>query len=591
MDNTLQNTKVIRQLKVLDNEVKLKILALLTENGAKSITDISKNLNLNFSTAHKYLEQLEYAGFVKSKQETENRLKRMFYIQDFCVHIDPRNISDILKGKNVEHGEEAYEDFNIITNAGELERFNKFKFAKPYLDAGIPKNTIDLVFDELKNKVYNAITLIELRSLFNLGLNKRINLINNALNNLRHSSEDQLVRTIKILYPNIIDLHKKGIIFLNNLSNSKINYFAHDLDALNLYGLEIPPKDFDDFINQLIILVNNVSEHTENEHILDSLNFFIARYTKNLSDDVVKRKILNLIQSLKPKIFISVEYGTPLFIKKASTCVKYPTGSNIDYLADSTEAHRLYNLIIDLAKTNKLNVIIKVWDPNLDINSLPDDVYLANCTREWQGENVVYSPNIRFDTRWKYWFRTVRVGESKEITLNLPYIASITKDYNKFVQEILKITQSCLFVFKNSSVLLDVQNIKLHKIKYTHFDDSSYSISLYGLDSACNILGQVDCVKFSQDLANNLYKIIKNSDVDLRVDVKSVVSDIAKLRISSINKFKKIPEYHIKHNIELASNLHKYFLGGHFCEISKNELLTYTPLKLFKKDWGLIRVR
>ena len=99
--DVLQNTKVIEQLKVLDNEVKLKILALLTESGAKSITDIAKQLNLNFSTAHKYLEQLEHAGFVRSKQENENRLKRMFYIQDFCVHIDPGNVSRILKGEKV----------------------------------------------------------------------------------------------------------------------------------------------------------------------------------------------------------------------------------------------------------------------------------------------------------------------------------------------------------------------------------------------------------------------------------------------------------------------------------------------------------
>ena len=39
---------VAEKVKALDNDVKLKILALLVEEGSKSITDISKELGINF---------------------------------------------------------------------------------------------------------------------------------------------------------------------------------------------------------------------------------------------------------------------------------------------------------------------------------------------------------------------------------------------------------------------------------------------------------------------------------------------------------------------------------------------------------------
>ncbi len=86
-------TEVANKLQALDNDVKLKIIALLVEEGSKSITDISKELEINFSTAHKYLEQLEEAGLVTSKQVSENRLKRLFYVKDFGERSMPKSFT------------------------------------------------------------------------------------------------------------------------------------------------------------------------------------------------------------------------------------------------------------------------------------------------------------------------------------------------------------------------------------------------------------------------------------------------------------------------------------------------------------------
>ena len=74
---------VASKLKALDNEVKINILKFLAEEGEKSITDISKSLDINFSTAHKYLEQLERAKFVHSSTVSKTRLKRLFKINNF----------------------------------------------------------------------------------------------------------------------------------------------------------------------------------------------------------------------------------------------------------------------------------------------------------------------------------------------------------------------------------------------------------------------------------------------------------------------------------------------------------------------------
>src|SRR3990172_10555043 len=118
---------IAKKIQALANPVKLNILSSLVESGSLSITDIAKKLNINFSTAHKYLEQLQAASLVTSKQISDNRLKRMFFVKDFNIELSPKSLFQKSSEANNEH---KHNSFQILSENGELIEFNEDKFAQ-----------------------------------------------------------------------------------------------------------------------------------------------------------------------------------------------------------------------------------------------------------------------------------------------------------------------------------------------------------------------------------------------------------------------------------------------------------------------------
>ena len=190
---------LVKQLKAIDNEVKLKILRYLVNEGAKSITDISKDLNINFSTAHKYLEGLEKAGLITSNQEIHNRLKRVFYVNSFDISISPTKLSGVKEQKK------PTASFKIILNDGCIVLFNEEEFIKKYIEAGLPQKTIENTMEVVYNKVYENITLIELRALFEEILLDRVSLINSSLQTISK------IRGYKRNYINLLSITPRVI--------------------------------------------------------------------------------------------------------------------------------------------------------------------------------------------------------------------------------------------------------------------------------------------------------------------------------------------------------------------------------------------
>ena len=94
---------LIKICKALNCENKLRIVDLIFREGKKSITDVRNELNLSFSTVHKYLNQLEQAEILFSREITENnRQKKVYHLNGFFVKITPEIISQnaktIIKG-------------------------------------------------------------------------------------------------------------------------------------------------------------------------------------------------------------------------------------------------------------------------------------------------------------------------------------------------------------------------------------------------------------------------------------------------------------------------------------------------------------
>jgi predicted transcriptional regulator len=535
----LQNKKVVEQLKVLDNEVKLRILALLADTGAKSITDISRILNLNFSTAHKYLEQLEHASFVRSQQETGNRLKRMFYIQNFMINITPRNISNIVRGGEMSLGDEQYGKFNIITHSGKLERFDKYKFAKLYLDAGVPKNTIEIVFDSIKNQIYDGITWSELENLFINSLKERTELVWSVVNKINDERlrENTFSSALSLRLPTALETHKSGEIFIQNLSTPRLLNIVHDIRGISVHGVDgSAPESSAALFNAILSVVSNINEKVCKKHALPSFNYLIAPYAKLLKRETLAKFLQQLDEF---NVDINIDVGAPEF---AANMPSTYFGSEDLYLNYVDVADNLAELIMDIFGSEKfrnLRLIIKHND--LESNIKPRNGIVVSSSGA-----ANYVSDTKISSSWKGWIMSSRVGEAQKISINIPKLIKEQKTDSNLknkLQDVLELAtevhiknaEMLLGNLLNSNIIFDSAIRK--RWDYLHINEFVYSIALHGL-SCLEKDKQVEIVKHISRIINKLRR-----DKNLRLVLKLETNPLVIARFNQLNGTKHGSEY------------------------------------------------
>jgi predicted transcriptional regulator len=488
----LQNAKVIDQLKVLDNEVKFRILSLLTESGAKSITDISKILHLNFSTTHKYLEQLESVGLVRSKQENENRLKRMFYIMDFYINLTPRNVSSILRGGKSDMEDNAYGNFNIITNNGNVERFNKFKFAKIYLDAGIPKSTIENTFDRIKNQIFDGITLIKIHTLFNEVLNDSIVILSNGLRKINHTyTNEKIILNILNDYNDIIDIHNKYI-FIKNLGIPKLLNYIHDIRGISIHGIDGKvPKNLKELLDFILILSNNMNELTY-EQSFGYFNYFVAPFSTTLSEVELNDLLANFFSKLNNDIqyYINLDIEPPYIIKDIP--ITYFKENNITYEQYKDTAIKIANVLSNLKLPKNIHLIEKEYDDNICYNIVGH----TKVTSQWGG-----------------WFSTVRSGEAQNIIVD---VSKLPHEKDKSIEILDKLIEchkrTSEFIIGN---FFNKSDFKLKSVIKKNWNCLRISDLIYSF----SLLNEESNPELTTFILEYLANVRKNSNI--RIKVKS----------------------------------------------------------------------
>ena len=101
-------------------------------HGKKSITDIRKELNYNFSTTHKYLNEMENAGLLSSDKVSENgRMKKLYSIKSFNINISPESISGIKEKDN----NDDMKKIMIITTEGRIIPFDPNLLKKIFISS------------------------------------------------------------------------------------------------------------------------------------------------------------------------------------------------------------------------------------------------------------------------------------------------------------------------------------------------------------------------------------------------------------------------------------------------------------------------
>ena len=609
---------VVQKFKALDNEVKLKIFGFLVEEGAKSITDISKGLRINFSTAHKYLEQLEQAGLVTSKSIAKDRLRRLFYVQDFSIDFSPRGVANLLSGRREKVKIKG--GFKVITDKGEEEQFDEKKFSKEYLKEGIPTPIIESGLDYIRNQAYEGITLLELRTIFRDFIKSRINKLNESLENLRayDVQERTYHKILEILYPECLAYHMDGTLFVANLRKARLLNFIHDLRGISIHGVNgKKARNLEDLFSQTFEAVNLVSGLMYPYQAFDSFNYFIAPLASKLSPtellDQLRGFLVNL-NNLNIRFYLNLDIGVPRFYTDITPTFFTEREKIPAYDKYKDVAAQITSQIIKILNEENLQNIcpmFKVWEKGidgLDLSKL-NDFYIANLIPEWQTSNASYCGyEARFDCTWKGWMRTVRIGELQNIVINLPRIALKAKSESAFFEELERIIKFSLnshsimaelamggFLRKSETIFESVQK---ERWNYTEIDDSCYSISVAGLNEAVFFLSGKKMSK-NVELAKKILKFcsdhIKNySEMPIRITLKEEQNPIVSNRFYSLDskKFKlDVNSYSpgaLSDDYRVSGTLHKYLLGGHCIRIPKEKL---DVKSLLKTDFGLAYIK
>lgn len=590
-----------KKISALDNPVKLNILSLLVESGSLSITDIAKKLDINFSTAHKYLEQLEASGLVKSKQVTENRLKRIFTIQDFVIELSPKSLFQ----KSSEANHKSKPKFKLFNATGDLVDFDEEKFAQKYIKRGMPRGTIILALQEILAQAYNGITLLELQELFRQALEKKAENISAVLmrieDDLRHKRT--FYHLLSVVHPQALKQHGDGDIFIGNLGLPKLLNFVFSLDRIITHGAAgKAPVTLRELFENILHLTSHVKSFADPIFGIDGFNYYASKFVKNLDRKELAKEIEAFLQELVKigKFYISIEIGRPRYLKSAEF--------------DDKLAEDLAKMLLSiLSNKNYDNVypIIKVWDKKKlkeDFSFLPK-FYLVNMLPKWQTNNASFVGDSRFDYNWRGLLGTGKVGETQNITINLPRIALRSKNSSEFLQNLNQLVRDCVEYNLNMVELTVGQFLRKYKIllpsgerghwRIVSAADCNYAISLLGLNEAKKILGG------KGDKSLDPHVVVKNcltsmkirDDTPIRLTLKEECNkDVAKRFYdldckvdSKLKSFDKYSTGDLCGDFENNAQCHKMLLGGHACNLSREEYLKVLP-KLDKVEFGCIKV-
>ncbi len=603
-------TSVAEKVQALGNDVKLKILALLIEEGSKSITDISKELNINFSTAHKYLEQLEAAGLVSSKQISENRMKRMFTIRDFDLALSPTGISEMINGKSEK---EAKKGLKVLNEKGELVDFDEKIFSQKYLKRGLPRGTIVTALSAVLEHAYNGITLLELRRMFSQELEKKVSSIKSVFSQIEDAEKHKrtYAHLLSIVHPEALDMHANGDIFIKNLREPKLLNFVHDLRGIAVHGTRGKKiSNLPEFLLEIRNAIEFVNGFT-NVQGLDSFNTHLSPFCKSLARAEIYGKLEKFFNDLPAgtKMFVSIDFGMPRF---SNLPVEYiPEGRDTTYVKFADNAQIIAEEVLKFFKANQAKIgfelIIKLWD-KMDLSLLKDleNFYVANMKPEWQNLNASYvGPLARFDAEWKSWLGTQRTGEIQSIVINLPRIAQRTADADKFLKELQNTVGLAMEHIYNMGELVIAEffrkrntylpSAKQGRWNYVPVENCVHTIAITGLAEALKIL--TDSPEHSAKLAEKVLKfcegtIAKQVSAPLRLALKEdsdtniarrfyeIDSKLAKLALRDYTVGMGCSDPRLN---ATACKLQKYLAGGHCLQTTKSKL----P-ELLKGEVGLV---
>jgi anaerobic ribonucleoside-triphosphate reductase/ribosomal protein S25 len=618
-------------LSALDNPVKLRIIDSIYREGSLSLTDVRNKLKISFSTAFKYLNQLESAGVLNCKRTVVNgRQKNLYFLSAFDFRFSPETISGLFREKEVSIMKKPV---MMLDWEGKLQKFDIGLIEKILYDVGVSEQIASDIISKINDSLYDGMSFEELRGIIFSVIEEKVSTIN-RMKEILQSSEilSQKMNFLNILenkgFSEIAKAHINRDIHIRNIGKTYPISVQHNFNFILKHGLKAigidtkPASNIISAISHFETVIKAVNENLGDfQQSFDCLNVFLAPLIRDMSKSQIKQAVERIIYSQDQAYTISstktwrttinLEPTVPEFLKKQPA---YTRGKEIGVLGDfESEAEQLLRMFFDVLKekgeTINPKIIVKIRDRKKipeGINQVLNQVYIANLTPEWQTENANYSFDwSRLDASWKGWKRTLGIPCMQMVSLNLPRLGYITKDEDKLLELVagrVELAKKCLLVsieniLGKTYTELHFLSRRVEEEKYCHFDDASSFLALVGMKELIEIMAgdYVENKKLALKIISSINKQLKR-DENLRVEVVEldyspvsqsfVRADALKFKGNKKNYSGGVDlQMKDDEKIGFLGDFHKVLKGGHMCQLKSlnMELLN----KVLKSDIGL----
>ncbi len=617
----MKTKKFLDLINSINNKKKLRIINHILLNGEKSITDVHNELSMSFSTTHKYLDEMDKACVLSSRIEKKGRrVKKLYSVKNFRIKLTPDLISELVSGKKKEKKKEKINKFVVIDWEGSLIKISIESIKKKCIEKGIPLNIIEKICETLEKKIYDGMTIYELKkNIFSIIKSKKKN-----LDDLEHKMNEMEIffkkRNLLTMlgdngYENIVNHHIKGDFHIRNMISARPINFLHDPSLITKYGLkaigmrESPGDSMDTIIQQLIMTVEACNkEIIGKQQGFESLNVFLAPFTgKNFHslNHNIKKLMYSLSQLFRingVQTTINLETSIPAHLKKEKVYVEgEEKGVYEDYEDEAKELLELFIKFISEKDMKYPAPFIKIRKKSdiPDVKKILDKAYFVNHIPKWQKSNSNYMLDwTRISSDYKGWKRSYRTGCLQMITLNTPRFAE--QGFNKILEKIKKcLTISAEDVIAKQYTEMNYVSQKINDETYSHISSGLLSVGLTGIKEYIELSGKEYNTSSVKKVLNNINK--KLSNMRLRCAITEV--DFPPLT----NRFKSLDKIFRKNNkhspgistpvndmekIKFLSKIHPLMKGGHNCclnkiTMDKFEKILKTNIGMFcdKKRW------
>jgi anaerobic ribonucleoside-triphosphate reductase/ribosomal protein S25 len=615
---------IVKIASALNREEKIKIISLIAREGPQSITDIRNKLKLSFSTAFKYLNELEKAGILSCKKIRNGRRKNLYTLNRFQLLISPETLRFPEK-------KPKEKKIMVIDFEGNLTEFGISNISSSLLKSGIPVGVIKKIENNLSSKIYPGMTVQEIKDeIANLirkemsTLSKLEEVVNEEIFRRKRNLLDELE---EIGMGKIANMHLERYLHIRNVGRILPLAIQHNFYTVIKHGLKFlgfdarPAKHLNALISHMETVIGaSNTELADPQQGFEFFNVFLAPFARNISKYEMKQCIERIIYSLDQKYktlgirnmryVFSLELTLPKFLKDFPAIAGGRMIGNLgDYESEMIEILEMFIDILNRKKPIATKLLIKIRDKNIPEKILENlnNLYFANLIPRYQSPNCNYMFDwSRFDSAWKGWKRSFGTIEAQFVSLNLPRIALLAKDESKVketLQNELEIIRD-FFEFYAKKLMGEKFALRyLNKVakgepsKFCHFDDGVYNIGIIGMKEFIELIAgkYEENKKLAIDILKFIRKVISKWG-NLRVGIIEVDYSPLNKGFAIYDKLRFGGKYRAytggvnanlrdEEKIDFLKGFHPFLNGGHMCQL--RNLTKEKFFKILKTDIGL----